>query len=103
MPPTEARSPVRVVSGSSSSRLGPSRSRSQSPDGSGGMLTWLKYTTPGTTLVPKPSMFLPFLMRLPLTQQVLYSSQLAPRAAQVRVHFHGLAEESLLAVLVTGK
>jgi hypothetical protein len=35
-------------------------------------------------------------MRLPLTQQVLYSSQLAPRAVQVRVHFHGLAEESLL-------
>ena len=50
-----------------------------------------------------PVDLLPFLMRLPLTQQVLYSSQLAPRAAQVRVHFHGLAEESLLAVLVTGK
>ena len=44
-----------------------------------------------------------FLMRLPLTQQVLYSSQVAPRAAQVRVHFHGLVEEGLLAVLVTGK
>ena len=36
-----------------------------------------------------------FLMRLPLTQEVLYSSQVAPRAAQVRVHFHGLVEEGL--------
>jgi len=41
---------------------------------------------------------LPFLMRLPLTQQVLYSSQVAPRAAKVRVHFHGLVEEGLFAV-----
>ena len=34
-------------------------------------------------------------MRVPLTQQVLYSSQVATRAAQVRVHFNGLVEEGL--------
>ena len=36
-----------------------------------------------------------FLLRFPLTQQVFYSSQVAPRALHVRVHFNGLVEESL--------
>ena len=35
----------------------------------------------------------PFLLLFPLTQQVLYSSQVAPRALHVRVHAHGLVEE----------
>ena len=47
--------------------------------------------------------FCVFLMRVPLTQQVLYSSQVAPRAAQVRVHFHGLVEEGLLAIWLLSK
>ena len=29
----------------------------------------------------------------PLPQQILYSSQVAPRALHVRVHAHGLVEE----------